>query len=163
MFGRSPMRLQGTAYASPGEVIEKFRTLILDRGGEIRETCDNVTIYEIPAHRIMGRGYGFGTWYGYVPLRLKVAVTPSNGDRKSLTEIECDITQIRRRFQIVFYVISIIVVGLLLIGRLEMGPGWLFVLGLPYVICEGNFLSFRMYLPFRLRTLFGQVMEWYPS
>ena len=162
MFGRSLMRLQGTAYASPGEVIEKFRMLILDRGGQIQKTTGNQSIYEIPAHRVIGTEFTFGTWYGNTPLRIKVAVSPSNGDQKSQCEIECDPGKVRRRFRTVFIVPSIILLGLFSLGATTSGLAPIAACGFIFVVCEVFFLRFRFDLPIVLRLFFGQVMEWYP-
>jgi len=162
MFGHSWVRLTGIALASPGDVAEAIRHLVVSQGGQVEGAGGNVGIYRIAAHRVMGVGFKFGTWYGATALKLRIVVNPSDGGQISHCEIECDLAGVRRRFRVFYFAISGIVLVLFLraivFGGQEMSAGWLVVLALPYVIFEGNFLSFRAYLPSRLRRFFAEVL-----
>lgn len=130
---------------------------LVNNGGRIQRDENNAVLAEIPTHRIMGGAYKFGSLAGYLPLLIMVTFQPSNGDQKTHVQIECELTRIRRKFQLVSFTLSGIVLALLLLTSPEVGADRFLVLVFPFAAFEITFLSFRLYLPARLRKLFEDV------
>ena len=129
-------------------------SVFLQLGGTVEADQEDSFIGHIPIHCVMGKAYLFGTWYGRVPARLRILASPGHAGSSMVLTIDCDLGAVEKRFLWVFFILGATVM-LPIIGRgWRDDPAILFLLGLPYVICWGNFLSLRIFLPAKVRGAF---------
>lgn len=160
-FGKTRVKITGHVFSALPEAFAAVRTRFLDGGGTVELEHDDVIIGSIPIHRVMGRAYRFGTWYGRAPVRLKITVSPGDSGSSTVVCVECDLSAIEVRFRWIFAILSVIVILPLIAKGWRDDPALLIFLGVPYVICWGNFLLPRMVLPGKMRKFFHLETCWW--
>ncbi len=161
LFGKGTLTVSAEIFKTPAEVTAAVRARFLEAGGQIETEQNNILLGSIPIFRIMGKAYLFGTWYGRAPVRLKIIADPGKPGASTHLNIDCDLAAIEGRFLWAFAILGVpVILGLVTKGW-RTDPGILVFLPLPYVICWGNFLSLKYFLPGKLRKFFGLEAAWW--
>ncbi len=153
-FGRTRIKISGQVTTPLGETYAAVRARVTDEGGTVDGEHGNTFIASFPIYRIMGRGYLFGTWYGKAPTEFRFAVFLVNADSPTKITIECDLAAVELRFRWVFGILSALVMLPVITRGWRGDPAILLALPLPYIICWGNFLALKLFLPGKMRRFF---------